>query len=212
MGTHYVKAGSSAVAYIDETYHVERDGKDRFYVVAAVIVSANDRDGLRDELDRLVPQGYWHTTNEIRTAEGREDTLDLLATLQAPDDACVIVEHTALDEDDDDGTRARGVILERLLAILHDGIEGKYESVGLVVTEENIVGKVNNLDRSVRSALLRRAVIPKTLGLVHVSPGVEHLLWLPDAVCSAYRREKLVGDADLFDQVRGLAEVIQLPG
>jgi hypothetical protein len=80
LKTHYERIGSGPVAYLDETYHVETDGRRRFYVMAAVVVLEHDRDPLRNELDSIVPSGWWHTTDRLRTEEGREQTRDLLRT------------------------------------------------------------------------------------------------------------------------------------
>jgi uncharacterized protein involved in propanediol utilization len=51
LKAHYERVGTGPVAYLDETYHVERDGRPRFYVMAAVVVLESDRDALRNELD-----------------------------------------------------------------------------------------------------------------------------------------------------------------
>ena len=48
------------------------------------------------------------------------------------------------------------------------------------------------------------------MALVHASPGSEHLLWLPDLVCTAYRQKMLHGRGDLFIEVEDLALVIEL--
>jgi hypothetical protein len=150
LKTHYERIGSGPVAYLDETYHLENDGRRRFYVMAAVVVLEPDRDPLRNELDSLVPSGWWHTTNELRTDGGRNRARALLETFQVPDEICVIVDKVSVDEDDDkEGTRARGAALGRLLTALHTAEHGTHPPVGLTVLEES------------------------------VSPGSEHLLWLP---------------------------------
>ncbi|MFT4298365.1 MAG: hypothetical protein QM597_01820 [Aeromicrobium sp.] len=105
--------GIGPVAFLDETYHVEKDGRRRFYVMAAVVVLHGDRNPLREELDSLVPGGWWHTTDQLRTEEGRARTRALLRTFRVPDESCVVVDKVVLD-DDDDGLQARGVVLGRL--------------------------------------------------------------------------------------------------
>jgi len=42
LKAHYERVGAGPVAYIDETYHVEPDGRRRFYVMAAVVVLEPD--------------------------------------------------------------------------------------------------------------------------------------------------------------------------
>ena len=43
-----------------------------------------------------------------------------------------------------------------------------------------------------------------------VSPGSEHLLWLPDLVCSAYRQKLLFQRNELFREIEELTHVFQL--
>lgn len=49
--------------------------------------------------------------------------------------------------------------------------------------EERDTQQKNHADRHVRAGLVNLGVAQK-LDMVHASPGSEHLLWLPDLVCS----------------------------
>jgi hypothetical protein len=129
LKTHYDRIGQGPVAYVDETYHVETDGRRRFYVMAAVVVLEQDRDPLRTELDSLVPDGWWHTTDELRTEAGRERARQLLHTFQVPDETCVIVNKVAVDEADTDGTHARANVLGHLLTAVHHAAHGAHPPV-----------------------------------------------------------------------------------
>lgn len=211
LKTHYERSGAGAVAYLDETYHVEADGRRRFYVMAAVVVLEHDRDPLRGDLDQLVPEGWWHTTDELKTDEGRDQARTLLQTFQVPEETCVIVDKVAADERDKDGLQARGAALGRLLAAIHHAEHGTHPPVSLAVVEEQREARKNNFDRSVRKKLIADGVIASSMTLLAVSPGTEHLLWLPDLVCSAYRQKMLFGRRDLFDEIEHLAHVVELP-
>ncbi|MFI5730396.1 hypothetical protein ACIA49_09785 [Kribbella sp. NPDC051587] len=212
LKTHYERVGSGPVAYLDETYHVEQDGRPRFYVMAAVVVLEPDRDALRNEIDDLVPSGWWHTTNELRSTDGRARVRTLLETLRVPDETCIVVDKVSVNRGDDkDGTRARGTVLGRLLTVLHTAEHGTHPPVGLAVLEEHRVARINNHDRAVRAGLIAAGGIAESMALVSVSPGSEHLLWLPDLVCSAYRQKMVAGRRDLFDAVENLTHVVQLP-
>lgn len=213
LQTHYAKVGDGFVGFIDETYHLEKDGRDRFYTMAAVVVAAQDLDPLRQDLDKLVPTGWWHTSEQLRTDQGYEDTLALLATLNSSYDACVIVDHVAVDDavDATEGLSVRADVLGKLLVELHQGEGSMHGPVQLAVAEENRRARVNNFDRSTRQSIVTEGSLPDTVGLVHASPGSEHLLWLPDAVCSAYRRDKLGIGSGLFDEIRDLTDVKKLP-
>ncbi|HEY4572057.1 MAG TPA: hypothetical protein VIH10_21445 [Kribbella sp.] len=211
LKVHYERAGAGPVAYLDETYHVEYDGRRRFYVMAAVVVLEHDRDPLRNELDELVPSGWWHTTNQLRTEEGRDQARELLQTFRVPDETCVIVDKVSIEPTDKDGTRARGAVLGRLLTALHTGEHGTHPRVGLTVIEEHRTARINNYDRAVRAELIKSGTIADTAPFVAVSPGTEHLLWLPDLVCSAYRQKTVFGRDDLFEVIEKLTHVVQLP-
>jgi hypothetical protein len=211
LKAHYERIGTGPVAYLDETYHLERDGRRRFYVMAAVVVLESDRDALRNELDDLVPDGWWHTTDALRSDEGRDQARALLETFRVPDETCVVVDKVSVDTDDKDGTRARGVVLSRLLTALHTAEHGTHPPVALTVIEEHRVARINNFDRSVRAKLITSGVIADSTTLAAISPGSEHLLWLPDLVCSAYRQKTVHHRGDLFDAIEELTHVTQLP-
>ncbi|MDX3001400.1 hypothetical protein PWY87_06960 [Kribbella solani] len=208
---HYERAGTNPVAYLDETYHVEDDGRRRFYVMAAVVVLEQDRDPLRNELDSIVPSGWWHTTNQLRTKEGRDQARELLQAFRVPDETCVIVDKISIEPTDSDGTRARGAVLGRLLIALHNAEHGSHPPVGLTVIEEHRTARINNYDRAVRAQLIRGGAINETSPLLAVSPGTEHLLWLPDLVCSAYRQKSVFRRGEMFETIEDCTHVIQLP-
>ena len=198
------------MAFLDETYQVEPGDRRRFYVMAAVVVLHDDRDALRNELDELVPDGWWHTTDELRTEQGRACARSMLQAFRIPDETCVIVDKVALDDEDKDGTKARGVVLGRLLTALHTAEFGSHPSVNLAVIEEQREARKNNFDRSIRSQLIASNAISESMALAAVSPGSEHLLWLPDLVCSAYRQKLLFRGSELFEEIEALSHIVQL--
>lgn len=136
LRSHYDRVGAGPVAYLDETYHVDSDGRSRFYVIAAVVVLAQDRDPLRKDLDALVADGWWHTTNALRADGGRKRVQTLLRTFQSPEEVCVLVEKTMLDSEDTDGAQGRAAALQRLLIAVHTAEHGTHPPVDLVVIEE----------------------------------------------------------------------------
>lgn len=210
LQSHYDRAGAGPVAFVDETYHVEDDGRSRFYVMAAVVVLSSDRDALREELDELVPDGWWHTTDHLRTEDGREYTRELLSAFRVPDETCVIVEKTRVDPDDREGQAARREVLSRLLTSVHTAEHETHPPVNLVVLEEQREARKNNYDRSIRADLINTGAIANTMMLALASPGSEHLLWLPDLVCSAYRQKMLFERDELFGEIERLTHVVQL--
>jgi len=148
----------------------------------------------------------------LRTGEGRDRARKLLETFRIPDETCVIVDKVSVDEDDDkEGTRARGAVLSRLLTALHRAEHGTHPPVGLTVIEEHRIARINNFDRSVRATLIASGLIGEAMTLAAVSPGSEHLLWLPDLVCSANRQKAVFRRGDLFEAIQDLTHVLQLP-
>lgn len=211
LKTHYDRVGNGPVAYLDETYHLEFDGRRRFYVMAAVVVLEPDRDPMRTELDSLVPGGWWHTTEVLRAEDGREQARTLLQTFQVPEETCVIVEQVEVDALDKDGFLARTAVFGRLLTAVHTAEHGTHPPVHLAVVEQQREARKNNLDRATRKHLIEAGALTAPMELVVVSPGSEHLLWLPDLVCSAYRQKIVSGKDDLSVEIEHLTHVIQLP-
>ncbi len=205
---HYVRNGRGPVAYIDETYSLE-PGRRQFYVMTAVVVTMDDRDELRKELDYQVPSGWWHTTEELQQPGGRQRAIEMLRAFRAPDETCVLVDHQLVDESTVDGEEVRETVLSRLLeAVTSPPVAGRHDPVRLVVMEERRERADNNRDRRTRSRLVEEARIPNENVLMHASPGSEHLLWLPDIACSAYRQMMLHRREDMFAEIAHLTTVV----
>ncbi|MFT4298366.1 MAG: hypothetical protein QM597_01825 [Aeromicrobium sp.] len=92
---------------------------------------------------------------------------------------------------------------------LRTAVSGSHPPVNLVVIEEQREARKNNFDRLVRKRLIAEEAISESMALVSVSPGSEHLLWLPDLVCSAYRQKLLFGRGALFEEIAELTHVVQ---
>jgi hypothetical protein len=92
----------------------------------------------------------------------------------------VIVDKVSVDAADKDGLRARSAVLGRLLTAIHSAEHGVHPPVSLAVIEEQRVARINNFDRTVRKKLIDAKAIAESMTLLAISPGSEHLLWLPD--------------------------------
>lgn len=212
LAAHYAANGAGPVAFVDETYSVDPSHAERFYVMTAVVVRATERDGLRDEVDRVVPSGWWHTTDALKQKRF-EEVEDLLACLDPRHEVSVLV-HNARIEDaghvDETAEVAREACLGALMLALYSGTQGAHEPVRLVVMEERRTGRQNNRDRRTRAGLVAQGLTGDDLRLSLVSPGSDHLLWLPDVVCSAYRQKILLQDSHFFEQVQEITHLIHL--
>jgi hypothetical protein len=84
--------------------------------------------------------------------------------------------------------------------------------VGLVVVEESRDRRVNNFDRAVRKRFSLSQPGLKVPSLMTASPSAEHLLWLPDLACSAYRRQLVAGQTEFFGLISASTEVLECEG
>jgi hypothetical protein len=123
----------------------------------------------------------------------------------------VIVDKASIEPTDKDGTRARGKVLGRLLCALQTAEHGAHPPVALTVIEEHRTARINNYDRAVRAQLIKSGDITETAAFLAVSPGTEHLLWLPDLVCSAYRQKTVFRRGEMFETIENLTHVVKLP-
>jgi len=153
------------IAFLDESYSADPHHGATFYIVSAVIVEPDQVNPLRDGLDELVPQAWWHTTDELQTVSGR--------------------------------TRA-----QELLAYLADGKEA--------VLEQRRELRQRRADMATRAHALNKGLCGPAFRLIQVSPAHEHLLWLPDLTCSAYRRKILHGDQLYFANIESMSTIVHL--
>ncbi|MFT3887383.1 MAG: hypothetical protein QM713_04370 [Arachnia sp.] len=197
--------GSKPVAYIDETYNLD-DRWAKFYVMTAVVVQADQRDLVRRALIARAGCGYWHTSEALRSSEGRRRAHDLLDYLGHPEGSefCVIAHARAIEEHDTDGEQARAGCLTQILSRL-SALE---DSVELFLLERRRGRRQSNQDAQTKTDAVRAGHVPRHAQLLQLSPGDEPLLWLPDLVCSAYRRQLTADDATLFCYIDHICQVL----
>lgn len=193
---------AGAVAYLDETFHHGENGAARFYVFTAVVVERTEMSVLRRELRDIADGTFWHTTDELRTEEGRKKASAMLQFLGEGDEICVIAHHTRIDDADEDLENARRACLQALASTLSAGAEPLTGPIDLMVLEERNPKHRSNLDRKNIAAMRADGVIHRSMQAVLTSPRYEHLLWLPDVVSSAYRGTFTRADDTLFSLIR----------
>lgn len=193
---------AGAVAYLDETFHHGEGGAARFYVFTAVVVERAEMRLLREELREIAGGTFWHTTDELRTEEGRKKASAMLQFLGEGDEISVIAHHSRVDDDDDDLERARRACLRGLASTLSAGAEPLGGSIDLMVLEDRSPKNRSNLDRKNIAAMRADGLIHRSMQVVLTSPKYEHLLWLPDVVSSAYRATFTRGDDALFSLIQ----------
>lgn len=94
-------------AYLDETFHQAAHGRDRFYVITAVLVGRPEMPLLRSTLRELAGGTFWHTTDQLLTEDGRRCARAMLEFLGDGDEICMIAHRTRVADDDRDLEGAR---------------------------------------------------------------------------------------------------------
>jgi len=209
VAAFYEQTHARRVAYIDETYNVDPAHSSRYYTLTAVLVQASSLDIVRSGIREIAENGYWHTSDELRTASGRSRALEMLKFLADPagSEACVVSHTQQIDLQDDDGENARRGCLKTLLAhICDEKLPGG--SVGAIVLEERREQRQRNIDATTKREAAKDRLIPARTRFLQTSPGSENLLWLPDLVCSAHRQLVARKNSAFFDVIAGIATTI----
>lgn len=193
---------AGAVAYLDETFHHGENGAARFYVFTAVVVERTEMSVLREELRDIAGGTFWHTTDELRTEEGRKKASAMLQFLGDGQEVCVIAHHSRVDDSDAELEDARRACLQGVASTLSAGAAPLGGPIDLMVLEERNPRHRSNLDRKNIAAMRADGLIHRSMQAVLTSPRYEHLLWLPDVVSSAYRGTFTRNDDALFSLIR----------
>jgi hypothetical protein len=199
----YVRAPGGYVAFLDETFQLDDSNASRteFYMLSAVVVHRDDLAGLRSGLRKVVGGTYWHTSDELKTPEGRTRAREVAEFLGDPqgNEVGIVAIKTPVAEGAGDAARAACFrhVGEQLCAgggLLGDG------GVHLMILEQRRTQRNRSYDTSIVKDLRRDGVVCRRCHMIQVSPSDEHLLWLPDLVSSAVRRHHLgqKGDVDLY--------------
>lgn len=179
-----VKTGG-AVLYVDETYNSPKDEDvdQTFYTLCGVLLKKDILNGMRKNLDDLVPTGWWHTTDALN--ENRHDeVVALLKMCYEFDDIYVFAHKTPLLK----GERleeARSECWQKLLVYVAE----HYPELGLVIFESRGRASLDRADFSFVNKLRNEKKFPRATRIVSASPAVEHLLWIPDLMAMAHRRK-----------------------
>lgn len=83
----YERAPGGYVAFLDETFQLDDSDKNRreFYMLSAVVVHRDDLAGLRSGLRKVVGGTFWHTSESLKTPEGRERAREVAEFLGDPE-------------------------------------------------------------------------------------------------------------------------------
>ncbi len=186
----YERFRDRPAAYLDESFSAPNDARVEFnfYVLTAVVVSASAREGLRKGIRTIADGRNWHTRNVYNEEYGPDRIRNMLGYLSDGNEICLVSKRMQIDPDDDDAEEARKHCLEDILCALQGGVS-EHGSVDLAVLEKRRDPKQNNRDPWVHRQAIKSGLITDSMEAVQVRPSVENLLWLPDTVCYAVRRD-----------------------
>lgn len=199
----YVRNGSRHVAFLDETFRSGRDfpGEKPFYLMTAVLVSPQDFDVLREELEDIAGGNYWHSTEELSTEEGRQRVEEMLEYLSRGDELSIVSHYRdefALNADIEE---MRKVTFHSLCGRIFQENPG-WSRVNLAVLERRNGNNLFEIDERNFKAMRKSGIVPPQGRLFQASPAEENLLWLPDLVSTAIRQEIVRNNSSYVDLIR----------
>lgn len=193
---------SQRVAFVDEAYKLAKGGRN-FYILSAVIVDVQDVDGVRWDLQQRVPDGYWHTTEALKSDAGQAQALSLLDYLATSGATLLCVIEADLAQFSDNLEMARRHCFEGLAQELIKG-----HDVELIVYERRRAGVEEDNDRKTAS-LLQNYYDSDGLKFHGGTPSSEPLLWAPDLVAGALRRRSALRDLQWFEPIKTKTRVVR---
>lgn len=136
------------MAYLDESYSVDPAHPHKFYIMSAVVLEPDQRDLLRAQIVEIAGSSWWHTTNSLRSEDGRHRTHAMLKALADPagTEWCVVAHRRAIEPGDVDGEDAREAALTALLTHLSAGSAPVPAPVSLFVLERRRERRQANRD------------------------------------------------------------------
>ena len=205
---------------MDESYQAPKDsseGQKTFYVFTAVLVEVSSMEELREGLKQIASRNrsdgrtYWHTTEALH--EGQlDDIKDMLGFLSDGAEPCVVTHQVSVDAADAEAEQARQRCYHGLVTALSAACDS-WDAVRLFVLEERNEDHLMHTDATNHRALVQGGHVPRHVELAQTTPGCEPLLWLPDLVCSAYRRTLTHSDvtSSFFDILREQVYFVPVP-
>lgn len=177
----------AAFLYFDESYAVPDAFQSKsFYILTAAQLRFRDLDSTRATLRNIVGGQWWHTTEALRSAEGKDTTEELLRQMQEWADPYFVSVALPLTNAHDP-ENARRDCLRSLLSHVYRVPQENTLPTGLIF-EARREHRDNDRDRNMLKRLRLDGVLPHSVTTAWVSPADECLLWLADLACMAYRR------------------------
>jgi len=187
-------------AFIDETYAIAgKHSALSFYVVAIAVMPSNRLGETRQNLTGLIGGDYFHATESLKSAIGRNLLLDLLLGLPEHVDLPFIIFQPIL-RGDREGEATRAATLRLAVGLLRESYRGEIE----IVYEARRPGAQQQADLRTAAGI---KVQHEDVDLRPRSPADEPLLWIPDAAAAAIRQKIIRGDERFMKPLERRAKI-----
>lgn len=191
------------VVFIDESFRL--DGDDRYYIVAAAMVDADQLVATREALRGFYGTDAMHASEMYKRAE--LSTLDGAAHLvDRQTDARDVVVYAPIEPSDEHASIARARCLESVVESLHGGFEAS-----TFVIDARRLADENKADLRTIRDLRRARRIDRDVVAFHARPSEEPLLTLADILAWSFRQQYARNESRWFEPLRGHTQVTRLP-
>ena len=196
----YRRAKGGRVAFVDEAYRgFERKGETPFYIATAVVVETQYMEATREDLVGIAGGTYWHTTEAMRSPDGPARIVEMLRYLADGEEVCMMSVQREIARSDHDLETARRERLSGLARALHVGtpIAGN-----TMVIEKRNTDRARKQDSQLLPELVKHGHVDQRFRVHQASPSEDRLLWLPDLVAHAARRDLALRRPELYGEIK----------
>lgn len=198
------------MAFLDESFELG-GGRETFYILSAVVTHRDQVEALRNGLRTVVGGSYWHTTESLLTDDGRKRAIGIAEYLGAEDGTEVCIVSCKIPLAAGGADTARQACFRQVAGTLCAGAHPLGGAVHLMVLEQRQTQHERSYDSKIVKDLRSAKVICRQCQLRQASPRDEHLLWLPDLVSSAVRRNITHHQRNILDPIAHIIKMLDCP-
>ena len=182
------------IAFIDESYVApEEDFSESFYILVGTAIKFEHLSNTRSLLRETAQSNYWHTTESMRSCDGRKKVEEMLKLCDDFEDLQYIACLRPLQRNQDI-EHARQDCLELLITALTKN----EPSLKGIIFEARHSQSDNDKDRNTLKRMRKKKSLHSGISLAWASPADETCLWIPDLVAFTYRRTFTHGGQSTF--------------
>ena len=172
------------IAFVDQSYVApEEDFSESFYILVGTAIKFEHLGSTRSLLRETAQSSYWHTTESMRSCDGRKKVEEMLKLCDDFEDLQYIACLRPLQRNQDI-EHARQDCLEQLITTL---TKNEHSLKGIIFEARHSQSD-NDKDRNTLKRMRKKKLLHPEINLAWVSPADETCLWIPDLVAFTYRR------------------------